>query len=209
MKIAVVTEVSTKQKNRFVLEALEPTGHTIINAGMSDTEGEVELGYIQTGLITALLLNSGAADLVVGGCGTGQGYIQSASQYPNVFCGLVLSPLDAWLFRQINGGNCISLALNKDFGWAAEQNIKFIFERFFSVESGAGYPAYRRDAQKYYRDQLFALSASVHIPMPEAIRILPDEAILPAIQKPGILELVKEAPAGAEMAAAIQARLAR
>ena len=41
------------------------------------------------------------------------GYLNSAMQYPNVFCGLILDPLDAWLFTQINGRNCISLALKR------------------------------------------------------------------------------------------------
>ncbi len=41
-------------------------------------------------------------------------------QYPGVSCGLIADPLDAWLFSMINAGNCISLALNKGYGWAGE-----------------------------------------------------------------------------------------
>lgn len=209
MNIAVVTEVSTKDKNQYVVEALKETGHNIINAGMTGIGEESELSYIQTGLISAMLLNAGTADLVVGGCGTGQGYVSSVMQYPGVFCGLVESPLDAWLFRQINGGNCISLALNKGYGWAGDVNIKFIFERFFSVESGAGYPPHRKAPQKAYRDLLFSMSAQTHKTMPELIESLPDEAVLPALKFPGIVDLVKQGPNGAEMYAAIARRLAR
>ncbi len=207
MNIAVVTEESTKMRNKAVVEALQKTSHTIINAGLTGEGEEPGLGYLQTGLITALLLNSGAADLVVGGCGTGQGYLNSAMQYPGVFCGLVESPLDAWLFRQINGGNCISLALNKGFGWAGEINLEFIFERFFSVESGAGFPAHRKEPQKVYRDQLFGVSPIAHRTMPEIIALLPDEVLLPAVNFPGIMDLLRNAPKGAEIVAAIEKRL--
>ena len=58
----------------------------------------MELTYIHTGLIAAAMLNIGAADMVVGGCGTGQGFMNSVMQYPNVVCGLILNPLDAFLF---------------------------------------------------------------------------------------------------------------
>ncbi len=208
MNIAIVTEVSTKDKNQFVLEALQETEHNIINAGMTGAEGEAELSYIQTGLISAMLLNAGTVDLVVGGCGTGQGYVQSAMQYPGVFCGLVETALDAWLFRQINGGNCLSLALNKGYGWAGDVNLKFIFERFFSVGSGAGYPPERKAPQKAYRDMLFSLSSQTHKSMPEIIATLPNEAILPALDFPGVVDLVKKGPNGADMVAAIEKRLA-
>lgn len=207
MNIAVATEVSTKDKNHIVMEALKKTGHHIINAGMTGYGEEEELSYLHTGLITAMLLNSGAADLVVGGCGTGQGYINSCLQYPGVFAGLVESPLDAWLFRQINGGNCISLALNKGYGWAADVNIDFIIERFFSVESGAGYPPYRREAQKLYRDKLSGISAKLHRSMAEILECLPDEILMPVLHREGIVDLISSAPNGRSMMKVIEKRL--
>lgn len=53
-----------------------------------------ELSYRHTGLMTAILLNLKRVDFVVGGCGTGQGYLNSAMQYPGVFCGHILNDLD-------------------------------------------------------------------------------------------------------------------
>jgi ribose 5-phosphate isomerase RpiB len=44
--------------------------------------------------MTAILLNLKRVDFVVGGCGTGQGYLNSAMQYPGVFCGHILNDLD-------------------------------------------------------------------------------------------------------------------
>ena len=207
MNIAVVTEVSTKDRNIHVVKALESTGHRILNLGMTGDEGQEELSYMHTGFITALLLNAGSVDLVVGGCGTGQGYLNSAMQYPGVFCGLVLSPLDAWLFRQINNGNCISLALNKGFGWAADVNIEFIFEKFFSVEGGGGYPSHRQRPQQIYRDKLFALSSKIHLSMPEIVAVVPEDTFLPAINRPGVMEALCNGKNSQQIIEAVEKRL--
>jgi hypothetical protein len=112
-------------------------------------------------------------------------------QYPGVFCGHILNDLDVWLFAQINGGNCISLALHQGYGWAAEVNLRFIFDRLFSVERGGGYPAHRAVPQKEYRTKLAGVSAIAHRPFPEIISTLPDDALLPAIEYPGMERLIQ------------------
>ena len=99
MKIIVLNETSAADRNADIQAALAGRGHTVINAGMTQGGVQPELTYIHTGLLTALFLNTGAADFVVGGCGTGQGYLNAAMQYPGVFCGHILTPLDAWLFH--------------------------------------------------------------------------------------------------------------
>ena len=162
MRIAVINEVSSQDKNPKVIEALANVPAEVFNVGMTGAGNEPELTYIHTGLMAAIALNSGAADLVIGGCGTGQGFLISAMQYPNVFCGLILDSLDAWLFSQINGGNCISLALNKGFGWAADINLKYIFEKLFADPMGAGYPPHRAVSQAESREKLKVISASAH-----------------------------------------------
>ena len=119
MKIAVINETSAADRNADIMAALEGRGHEVLNVGMKKGFEPPELQYIQTGLMTGLLLHLKRVDLVVGGCGTGQGYLNSVMQYPGVFCGHILTPLDAWLFAQINDGNCMSLMLNQGYGWAA------------------------------------------------------------------------------------------
>lgn len=190
MRIAVINETSAANRNRDILAALEGRGHEIINAGMTEPGAKPELSYIHTGLMTAILLNLNRVDFVVGGCGTGQGFLNSAMQYPGVFCGHILTDLDVWLFMQINGGNCISLALHQGYGWASEVNLRFIFDRLFSVERGAGYPAHRVGPQKDYRTKLEYVSQITHRTLAEIIRGLPDDAILPALDYPGLKELI-------------------
>jgi ribose 5-phosphate isomerase RpiB len=190
VKIAVVNETSAADRNADVLAALEGRGHEMINAGMTKSGAKPELTYIHTGLISAILLNLKRVAFVVGGCGTGQGYLNAVMQYPGVFCGHILNSLDAWLFAQINGGNCISLALNQGYGWAADVNLNFIFDRIFSVERGCGYPPHRQASQRQSRETLEKVSELTHKPFAEIIATLPDEVIKPAIEFPGIKELI-------------------
>ena len=190
MKIAVINETSAADRNPDILAALQGRDHQIINAGMTQSYQQPELQYIQTGLMSALLLNLKRVDLVVGGCGTGLGYLNSVMQYPGVFCGHILNDLDAWLFAQINAGNCISLALNQGYGWAADVNLRFIFDRYFSVRSGAGYPAHRAEPQAKSRQTLEQISAAAHRPMSEILDALPDEVLLPALGYPGFREIL-------------------
>lgn len=162
MRVAVISEVSARDKNPYLIEALKKQPVEVFNAGMKEGEYETELTYVHTGFMAALLLNLGAVEMVIGGCGTGQGFLLSAMQYPNVFCGLINEPLDAWLFGQINGGNCISLALNKGFGWAGNINLEYIFEKLFLDEFGRGYPVERQLSQKQSRDKLQKISQISH-----------------------------------------------
>lgn len=177
MRIAVINEVSAVAKNADIIKALEKTGHDIFNMGMLNPEEKPDLTYIHTGLMAGMLLNSGAIDFVVGGCGTGQGFLNSAMQYPGVFCGLIIDPLDGWLFTQINGGNCISLPLNKGYGWAGDVNLEFIFEKLFACEIGAGYPEHRKDSQRASREILRNLSLNVHKTMDEILKNVPREIL--------------------------------
>jgi ribose 5-phosphate isomerase RpiB len=190
MKIAVITETSTVDKNADIMAALESRDHQLFNVGMKEKGAEPELLYNHTALMSAILLNLKLVDFVVGGCGTGQGYLNSVVQYPGVFCGHILTALDAWLFTQINGGNCISLVLNQGYGWAGDVNLRFIFDRIFSVESGSGYPAYRKEPQQAARKTLEMVSQTTHRPMAEIIEALPEEVVQPVLTYPGFVELV-------------------
>jgi ribose 5-phosphate isomerase RpiB len=190
MKIAVINETSSCDKNPCIIEALQGYGHTVINAGMQKSGGSPELTYIETGFISALLLCTGRVDFVVGGCGTGQGYLNSVLQYPGVFCGLITQPLDAWLFARINNGNCISLALNQGYGWAGEINLKFIFEKLFVSESGQGFPESRKVSQQASRQRLIQISTLTHRPFTDIVRNLNPEILHRVLSFPGIEELL-------------------
>ena len=147
MKIALINENSQAAKNEMICNTLksvvEPMGHTVFNYGMYSAEDEHPLTYVQNGILAAVLLNSGAADFVITGCGTGEGAMLACNSFPQVLCGHVESPLDAYLFSQVNDGNCIALPFAENFGWGGELNLTYIFEKLFCAPGGGGYPKER------------------------------------------------------------------
>ncbi len=207
MNIAVINETSAADKNADIMQALQNRGHEIINAGMTISGQSPEITYIHTGLMAALLLNAKRVDLVVGGCGTGQGFLNAVMQYPAVMCGHIVTPLDAWLFAQINGGNCISLMLNQGYGWASEQNLTFIFDALFSVQWGNGYPAHRKESQQSSRQLLSAISNLTHASMAHIMQALPDEVVKPALEYPGFIDSMDVPSLDDELKHAIVARI--
>jgi ribose 5-phosphate isomerase RpiB len=135
-------------------------GHTAYNVGMSD-EQDHHLTYIHLGIMASLLLNARAVDFVVAGCGTGQGALMSLNIHPGVVCGYCLDPSDAFLFNQINNGNALSLAFAKGYGWGAELNVRYIFEKAFTGERGQGYPLERAEPQQRNAGILNEVKAAV------------------------------------------------
>lgn len=88
-------------------------------------------------------MNSGAADYVITGCGTGEGAMLACNSFPGVICGHVEDALDAYTFAQINDGNAIAIPFAKGFGWGGDLNLEYIFEKLYVEESGQGYPRER------------------------------------------------------------------
>ncbi len=151
MKIALINENSQASKNETVFNALkkavEPHGYEVVNYGMFGDSDE-PLTYVQNGIMAAILLNSGAADYVVTGCGTGEGAMLACNSFPKVLCGHIEDPLDAYTFAQINDGNAVALPFAKGFGWGGDLNLEYIFEKLFCEESGQGYPRERAVPEK-------------------------------------------------------------
>ncbi len=147
MKIALINENSQAAKNALIFDTLksvaEPLGHEVKNYGMYTADDKAQLTYVQIGILAATLLNSGAADLVITGCGTGEGAMLACNAFPGVLCGHVVDPTDAYQFTQVNNGNAVALPFAKGWGWGCELNLRYVFEKLFSDEWGGGYPKER------------------------------------------------------------------
>ena len=150
MRIALINENSQAAKNSIIEKSLrkvvEPMGFEVRNYGMYAADDEAQLTYVQNGILAATLLNAGACDYVITGCGTGEGAMLALNSFPGVICGHVATPLDAYTFAQINDGNAISLPFALGFGWGGDLNLEYIFEKLFcepSGGSGGGYPKER------------------------------------------------------------------
>ena len=152
MKIALINEKSQAGKNAMIYSSLKKVadekGYTVDNYGMYSAEDEAQLTYVQNGILAAVLLNSGAADFVVTGCGTGEGAMLALNSFPGVICGHVEDPLDAFTFAQINDGNAVALPFALKFGWGGDLNLVYIFEKLFSQPFGGGYPPERREPEQ-------------------------------------------------------------
>lgn len=147
MKIALVNENSQCSKNEMIYNSLNKIatnlGHEVLNFGTYNQEDETQLTYVEAGLLTAILINTKTVDFVVTGCGTGEGAMLAANSFPNVLCGHIVDPSDAYMFMQINDGNAVSFPFAKGFGWGAELNLEYCFKEMFSHPAGNGYPKER------------------------------------------------------------------
>ena len=165
MKIALMMENSQAGKNAVVYNELQNVvrelDYPVYNVGMSD-ENDHHLTYIHLGIMASILVNSKAIDFVVTGCGTGQGAMMSLNIHPGVICGYCMDPTDAFLFNQVNNGNALALAFAKGYGWGAELNVRYIFEKAFKTgERGQGYPLDRAEPQQRNAGLLNDVKAAV------------------------------------------------
>lgn len=184
MKIALMNEFSQAGKNPIILEQLnavaQEQGHQAFNVGMNG-DNDHRLTYIHLGIIAGLLLNSKAVDFVVTGCGTGQGALMSLNAHPGVVCGYCIDPSDAYLFAQINNGNALALPFAKGFGWGAELNCRYIFEKAFAGEKGQGYPPERKASQVENAGILNTVKTAMYKNYMEGLHALSTELVKTAV----------------------------
>lgn len=187
MKIALINENSQVLKNQIIYQELrkvcDKLEYEVYNYGMEKGE-DPNLTYVQVGLLAAILLNSGAADFVVTGCGTGEGAMMSLNSFPSVECGLIIDPTDAYLFSQINAGNAISLPYAKGFGWGSELTLHSIFENLFKEEPGGGYPKERREPEQRNKKILDEVKKITHKDMLVILKEIDQEFLKETIDRP-------------------------
>src|SRR5690606_9625863 len=150
MKIALMMENSLAAKNAIILNELKAVadekGFPVYNVGIGD-EIDHHLTDIHLCIMASILLNAKDVGFVFTGCVTGQVTLMYLNIHPGVICGYCIDPADAFLFAQINNGNALSLPFAKGFGWGAELNVRFIFEKAFTGRNGEGYPPERKEPQ--------------------------------------------------------------
>lgn len=185
MKIALINENSQAAKNALIFETLkkvaEPLGHEVVNYGMYTAEDAHQLTYVQVGILTAVLINSGAADLVITGCGTGEGAMLACNAFPGVLCGHVEDPTDAYQFTQVNNGNAVALPFAKGWGWGGELNLQYIFEKLFVSEWGLGYPRERAVPEQRNKKILDEVKKVTHTDLVYILKHLDRELVKGAV----------------------------
>ncbi len=142
MKIGVIVAGSQVAKNELIYDAVKkyaPKDAEVINFGCKKEESE-NYSYVDISLLIGLLIGSEAVDFVVTGCSSGQGMMLSCNSMPGVICAYAPTPKDAFLFAQINNGNCLSLPLGEEYIWYGSENLEKTIEALFSEPFGQGYP---------------------------------------------------------------------
>ena len=152
------------------------------NYGMENPE-ENNLTYVQAGLLSAILINSKAVDFIVTGCGTGEGATLALNSFPNVLCGHITDPTDAYLFSQINAGNAVAIPFAKGFGWGSELTLKYIFEKLFETEAGGGYPVERREPEQANKKILDEVKKITHNDMITILKNIDKEFLYQTINR--------------------------
>lgn len=186
MRIALINENSQVSKNSIIYNELKKVcdkkGYELYNYGMESVDDR-PLTYPQVGLLAGILINSKAVDFIVTGCGTGEGAMMALNSFPNVQCGLVIDPTDAYLFSQINGGNAISIPYAKGFGWGSEVTLGYIFEKLFSSEFGGGYPIERKESEQRNKKVLDDMKKITHNSMIDILKNIDQEFLKETIDR--------------------------
>ena len=211
MRIALINENSQAAKNALILDALkkvvEPMGHVVDNYGMYTAQDEAQLTYVQVGILGAILLNSGAADYVITGCGTGEGAMLAMNSFPGVICGHVEDPVDAYTFAHVNDGNAVALPFAKGFGWGGELNLTYIFEKLFGFGHGQGYPKERVVPEQRNTKILDAVRAKTLRPLVDCLKDIDPELVRGAVAGEHFAELFFASCKDEEIAAYVRTLL--
>ena len=193
MKIAVIQASSQAQKNALIYSTVKKYAKDseVINFGCFGDE-QTKFSYIEISVLVGLLLSSKAVDLVVTGCSSGQGMMLACNNMPGVLCGYVPTPMDAYLFAQINDGNAVSLPLGEEYTWAGEENLDKTIAKLFFEPFGQGYP--RSEASRKLEDTklLKSIRNASQVKMTDLIKTLEKPLLDKVLSKKNVVEYVQE-----------------
>ena len=193
MKIAVIQASSQVAKNELIYSAVKKyaADAEVINFGCFGNE-EQKYSYIEISILIGILLSCKAVDLVVTGCSSGQGMMLACNNMPGVLCGYIPTPMDAYLFAQINDGNAVSLPLGEEYTWAGEENLDKTIARLFSEPFGQGYP--KSEAERKLADSrlLKNIRNSSQVKMTELLKTLEKPLLDKVLSKKDVVEYVLE-----------------
>lgn len=174
MKIALILAQEQAEKNALIFTALQQAaaarGHTAENFGSCYT-------IPQAAFLSAVLLAGGGADFIVTACETSIFSTMAFNAMPGVRCGPVATPLDAYMFTQINTGNAISLALHTMPAGNLPDSLSFLFEKLLEGDWGAAEPAENPAFVQKNRAALIAVKQNVHVSLSRMLDAL-DPAVL-------------------------------
>ncbi|MBQ4429709.1 MAG: RpiB/LacA/LacB family sugar-phosphate isomerase [Clostridia bacterium] len=191
MRIGVIQASSQSNKNALLYEAVKKhaNGAEVHNFGCLPSEKQT-YSYIEVSVLIGFLLSSRAVDFIVSGCSSGQGMMLACNSMPGVICGYAPTPMDAYLFAQINNGNALSLPLGEGYTWSGCENLDKTIEKLFSEPFAQGYP--KSEVARKLRDTalLKRIRRSSQIGFAELLNSLEDAFIEKLMQKRDVIDFV-------------------
>ena len=193
MKIGVIQASSQASKNSLIYNTVRKYAPEaeVINFGCTEEEQE-RYSYIEISLLAGMLLASGAVDFIVTGCSSGQGMMLACNSFPGVLCGYAPTPVDAYLFAQINNGNAVSLPLGEEYTWTGEENFEATIARLFSEPFGQGWP--RGESARKLRDTelLKSIRRSSQVSAVELLNSLDKDVVKSILRKQDVIRNLLE-----------------
>ena len=192
MKIGIIQASSQSGKNDLLYRTVKKYAPEaeVINFGCTEEEQE-RYSYIEISLLAGMLLAGGAVDFIVTGCSSGQGMMLACNSFPGVLCGYAPTPVDAYLFAQINNGNAVSLPLGEEYSWTGTENFEATIARLFSEPFGQGWP--KGEAARKLRDTelLKNIRRSSQRSAAELLHSLDKSVIASILRKKNVIEYIK------------------
>ena len=193
MKIGVIQASSQASKNSLIYNTVRKYAPDaeVINFGCTEEEQE-RYSYIEISLLAGMLLAGGAVDFIVTGCSSGQGMMLACNSFPGVLCGYAPTPVDAYLFAQINNGNAVSLPLGEEYSWTGPENFEATIARLFSEPFGQGWP--KGESARKLRDTelLKSIRRSSQVSAIELLNSLDKAVVESILRKQNVVRYILE-----------------
>ena len=192
MRVAVIQGTTRRNMNLLLFESVKKAAQSsdeVLNFGIFEEENE-QYSYVEIAILISFLMESGAVDFVVTGCSSGQGMMLACNSLPDLLCGYIENPQDAFLFGRINGGNVASLPLDLNFGWQGELNLQYTLDKLFDGEFGMGYPEHEAERKRLEASALKNLNRLTKRSWEELLDQIPKDNLNKLLQRKIVMNAI-------------------
>ena len=192
MRVAVIQGTTRRNMNLLLFESVKKavqSSDEVLNFGIFEEENE-QYSYVEIAILISFLMESGAVDFVVTGCSSGQGMMLACNSLPDLLCGYIENPQDAFLFGRINGGNVASLPLGLNFGWQGELNLQYTLDKLFDGEFGMGYPENEAERKRLEASALKNLNRLTKRSWEELLDQIPKDILNKLLQRKIVMNAI-------------------
>ncbi|WP_368385138.1 RpiB/LacA/LacB family sugar-phosphate isomerase [Streptococcus anginosus] len=192
MRVAVIQGTTRRNMNLLLFESVKKavqSSDEVLNFGIFEEENE-QYSYVEIAILISFLMEIGAVDFVVTGCSSGQGMMLACNSLPDLLCGYIENPQDAFLFGRINGGNVASLPLDLNFGWQGELNLQYTLDKLFDGEFGMGYPEHEAEIKRLEASALKNLNRLTKRSWEELLDQIPKDNLNKLLQRKIVMNAI-------------------